>query len=210
MFDPFHRGHEAAALSAQQALQLDRMVLVPSRQPPHRFAQPLASGADRLAMADIAAASHPSWSVSDIELDRTGPSYTFDTLSAFALQGLTPVEIFFITGADAFAEIDTWSRFPAILDLAHFVVIARAGIALDSIGNRLPSLAGRLTTPDRFTDSEGTKIILIEAATPAVSSTDIRRRVQHGEPIAGMVAPAIDTYIHDHRLYHATQSGVGR
>ena len=127
-----------------------------------------------------------------------------------ATRGLTPVEMFFITGADAFAEIATWSRFPSILDLANFVVIARKGIALDSIGNRLPSLAGRMTTPDRFTDAEGTRIILIEATTPAVSSTEIRQRVQRGEPIAGMVPAPIASYIDDHRLYHDPQSGVGR
>jgi nicotinate-nucleotide adenylyltransferase len=209
-FDPFHCGHEAAALRAQEALSLDRVVLVPSRQPPHRSTEPQAGAADRLAMAEIAARSQDSWTVSDTELTRTGPSYTFDTLSEFALQGLTPVEMFFITGADAFAEIATWSRFPSVLDLAHFVVIARQGITLDSIGNRLPSLTGRMTTPGRFTDAEGTRIILIEATTPAVSSTEIRRRIQHGEPIAGMVPPPIETYIRDHRLYHTPQSGVGR
>ena len=209
-FDPFHCGHEAAALSAQLALSLERVVLVPSRQPPHRSTQPQAGAADRLAMAQIAAGALESWSVSDTELKRTGPSYSFDTLAEFSAQGLTPNELFFITGADAFAEIATWSRYPSILDLAHFVVIAREGIALDSIGNRLPSLAGRMTTPGRLSDAEGTRIILIEATTPAVSSTEIRRRVQHGEPITGMVPPAIETYIRDHRLYHTPQSGVGR
>lgn len=209
-FDPFHCGHEAAALHAQQALSLHRIVLVPSRQPPHRSARPQASGADRLAMAGIAARSQNGWSVSDTELNRTGPSYTFDTLAEFAARGLTPVEIFFITGADAFADIATWSRFPTILDLAHFVVVARIGMALDSIGNRLPSLAGRMTTPGGFTDGEGTRIILIEATTPAVSSTEIRLRIQRGESVTGLVPAAIETYIRDHHLYRAPHTGVGR
>ena len=206
-FDPIHLGHVAAAQAAQEALSLHSMVLIPSRIPPHR-ADPVTAGPeDRFAMAQLAATGRPGWSASRMELDRDGPSYTYDTLVEL---GKSSTQICFITGADAFAEIGTWSRFPSILDLAHFVVIAREGITLDSIGNRLPSLAARLTTPDRFTDSEGTRIILIEGATPAVSSTEIRRRVQHGESIAGMVTPAIDTYIHDHRLYHAPQSGVGR
>jgi nicotinate-nucleotide adenylyltransferase len=209
-FDPFHCGHEAAALNAQRALSLEHIVLVPSRQPPHRSTQPLASAADRLAMAHIAAGAQKSWSVSDTELERTGPSYSFDTLAEFGAQGLAPSEVFFITGSDAFAEIATWSRYPSVLDLANFVVIAREGITLDSLGNRLPSLAGRMTTPAGFTGAEGTRIILIDATTPAVSSTEVRRRVQHGEPITGMVPLAIETYIRDHRLYHTPQSGVGR
>ena len=161
-------------------------------------------------MAEIAAQSQKSWTVSDTELKRTGPSYTYDTLSEFAARGLTPMEMFFIAGADAFAEIATWWQYPSILDLANFVVIARAGIALDSIGNRLPSLAGRMTPAGRFTDVEGTRIILIEATTPAVSSTDIRQRIQRGEPIAGMVPAPIASYIRDHHLYHPPSSGVGR
>jgi nicotinate-nucleotide adenylyltransferase len=209
-FDPFHCGHEAAALAAQRALSLEHVVLVPSRQPPHRSTRPLAFAADRLAMAQIAASAHNSWSVSDTELKRTGPSYSFDTLAEFGAQGLTPSEIFFITGADAFAEIATWSRYPSVLDLAHFAVIARAGITLDSIGNRLPSLAGRLTTPALFSGSERTRIILIDATTPAVSSTEVRRRVQYGESITGMVPSAVETYIRDHRLYYTPKSGVGR
>ena len=210
MFDPFHCGHEAAALNAQQALSLDRIVLVPSRQPLHRSTGPQAGDTDRLAMAEIAAQSQKSWTVSDTELKRTGPSYTYDTLSEFAARGLTPMEMFFIAGADAFAEIATWWQYPSILDLANFVVIARAGIALDSIGNRLPSLTGRMTPAGRFTDLEGTRIILIEATTPTVSSTDIRQRIQRGEPIAGMVPAPVASYIRDHHLYHPPSSGVGR
>lgn len=210
MFDPFHRGHEAAALAAQQRLALDRLVLVPSRRPPHRPGQPQASGADRLAMARMAASAHASWTVSDTELTREGTSYTFDTLMEFVNWGQTPCSLFFILGADAFAEISTWSRYPAVLDLANFVVIAREGITLDSLGNRLPSLAGRMTTASTPIEAEGTSIILIDVVTPPVSSTDIRRRVQGGESIAGMVPSKVDTYIHAHQLYRVSQTGLGR
>ena len=149
-FDPIHCGHVAAA-PARAAGALRSTASCSCRRASRRIAptQPQASGADRLAMAEIGRADRTSWSVSDIELKRDGPSYTFDTLTELRAQGLTPVQIFFITGADAFAEIATWSRYPAVLDLAHFVVVARPGITLDSIGKRLPDLAGRMTTPGR-------------------------------------------------------------
>ena len=150
-FDPIHEGHVAAALAAQQALGLDEVTLVPSRQPPHRPEQPYAAAADRLAMATLVAREHAGWTVSDTEIRRDGPSYTFDTLTAFGKRGQTPFQIFFITGADAFAEIASWWRYPALLDLAHFVVVARpGGMTLEALGKRLPDLAGSMIPVGKF------------------------------------------------------------
>lgn len=196
-FDPIHIGHIAAGLRAQEALQLDRVMLVPSHIPPHRSAG--ASPADRLAMAKLAAADHPGWTVSEIELQREGPSYTFDTLTA--LDATPGWQKFFIIGADAFAEIATWSRYPAVLDLAHFIVVARPGITLHSLKARVPDLADRMTTPDAFTPDEKTRVILLETATPDVSSTEIRRRVRAGHGIGGLVPDSVASYISTHRLY---------
>ena len=196
-FDPIHIGHIAAGLRAKEALQLDRVMLVPSHIPPHRSAG--ASPADRLAMAKLAAADHPGWTVSEIELQREGPSYTFDTLTA--LDATPRWQKFFIIGADAFAEIATWSRYPAVLDLAHFIVVARPGITLHSLKARVPDLADRMTTPDAFTPDEKTRVILLETATPDVSSTEIRRRVRAGHGIGGLVPDSVASYISTHRLY---------
>ena len=208
MFDPIHCGHVVAATAAERALKLRSLTLMPSRLPPHRPEQPRVSPMHRLAMTTLAAADHPSWSVSDIELKRDGPSYTFDTLSGLIGQGHPASQIFFITGADAFAEIATWSRYPAVLDLAHFAVVARPGITLDSLKQRLPDLAERMTTPASLKSNptgpeptEHTRIILIEAATPDVSSTEVRRRLRAGESIAGLVPDFVATYIAHHRLY---------
>lgn len=223
-FDPIHHGHLAAGLRAQSALHLERVLLVPSHIPPHRSATAGASPADRLAMARLAAADQPGWAVSDVELQREGPSYTFDTLSELAktLRGEAAArvewQIFFIIGADAFAEIATWSRYPALLDLAHFAVVARPGITLHSLKARVPDLADRMTTPDLFephafakasarkqaahpTPNEKTRVILIETATPDVSSTEIRRRVRAGESIHGLVPEPVASYIATHHLY---------
>lgn len=209
-FDPMHCGHVAAAVAAERALKLRSVMLIPSRLPPHRPEQARVSPMHRLAMTTLGAADHPSWSVSDIELKRDGPSYTFDTLTELIQQDHPASQIFFIIGADAFAEIATWSRYPAVLDLANFAVVARPGITLDSLQKRLPDLAERMTTPASLkSNAQGarpgdpTRIILIEAATPDISSTDIRRRLNTGESIAGLVPAFVGTYIAHHRLYVA-------
>jgi nicotinate-nucleotide adenylyltransferase len=196
-FDPVHFGHITAGLRAQEALGLERVMLVPSRIPPHRSAG--AAPADRLAMAGLAAADQQGWSASDIELAREGPSYTFDTLTA--LRTGSTSQFFFIIGADAFAEIATWSRYPAVLDLAHFAVVARPGITLDSLQKRLPNLAERMTTPAAYRPDDAPRVILIQAETPDISSTEIRRRVRAGESVTGLVPGSVASYIATHRLY---------
>lgn len=190
-FDPIHNGHLAAADAAQRALALDAVVLVPSRVPPHRQDPVRAGGEHRFAMAALAAESRPGWSASRLEIDRDGPSYTFDTLAALRSPAM---ELFFILGADAFAKIATWSRYPAVLDLANFVVVSRPGITLDSLRARVPSAFSHRP-------SGHTRVILVEANTPDISSTDIRRRVQAGASLEGLVPAPVAAYITAHRLY---------
>ena len=199
-FDPIHNGHIAAGVCAQAALGLAQVLVVPSRMPPHRSAG--ASPEDRLARVSMAAADQQGWTGSDIELKRNGPSYTFDTLTA--LRATSTQQLFFVIGADAFAEIATWSRYPAVLDLAHFAVVARPGTTLDSLQKRLPDLAERMTTPDVFKSKAASArlaVILIQAETPDVSSTTIRRRVCAGESISELVPASVASYISTHRLY---------
>ena len=198
-FDPIHNGHVAAAEAAQQTLGLDGITLMPSHIPPHRHDPVGATGEQRYEMTQLAATGHPGWSASRIELDREGPSYTYDTLTALnelARERGEPngTQIFFITGADAFAEITTWSRYPAVLDLANFVVVSRPGITLDSLRARVPSAF-------RDRQSASTRVILVEAHTPDISSTDIRRRVRAGHSLSGFVPDSVARYIAEHRLY---------
>jgi nicotinate-nucleotide adenylyltransferase len=212
-FDPVHNGHLAAADAAQKALQLDAVTLIPSHIPPHRHDPVGATGEQRYEMAALAAAGRPGWSASRVELDRKGPSYTYDTLvelrqrvrgeaamsehvggSNSAADVRVEWQFFFILGADAFAEITTWSRYPAVLDLAHFVVVSRPGITLDSLRARVPSAFDRPSPAQ-------TRVILLESLTPDISSTDIRRRVRAGEPLTGLVPDSVAAYIRQHRLY---------
>ena len=203
-FDPIHLGHVAAADAAQQSLSLDSIVLIPSRIPPHRVSPATASAEDRLAMAQLAAEARQGWSVSRIEIERQGKSYTYDTLLELrrghvANEGrVVPTRVerqfFFITGADAFAEIATWSRYPAVLDLANFVVVSRPGITLDSLRERVPSAFAHRSSSD-------TRVILVEAHTPDISSTEIRRRVRAGESLSGLVPERVADYISARGLY---------
>ena len=204
-FNPIHLGHLAAARAAQATLALDRLLFVPSHAPPHRTDSLLASGYHRLQMTALAVAEVPGWQASDVELVRGGPSYTYHTL--IALGTAEPAsQFFFVTGADAFADIATWRHYPDLLELAHFVVIARTGTSFDHLRSRLPALTSRMvpceTTPaSTLRSASSPSIFLINAATPDVSSTEIRRRVAAGESLDGLVPDSVATYIADHHLY---------
>lgn len=206
-FDPVHGGHIAAAEAACGALSLDRVLFVPSHQPPHRPAEPRASAFHRFAMVSLAVAARPHFAASDLELRRPGPSFTGDTLRELQRSGLTPQQIFFIIGTDAFAEIATWHDYPALLDLAHFVVIARPGQSFEALRDRLPALAPRMRAvgEDRVRlEAPGScAIFLVNAATPDVSSTEIRDRAARRLSLAGLVAPEVERHILKHGLYGA-------
>jgi nicotinate-nucleotide adenylyltransferase len=203
-FDPIHVGHLAAARAAQDALQLDAVRFIPAARPPHRPDSPRAGEYHRVEMVRRAIAGVAGWEVSDLELRRRGPSYTWDTLVSLHAQGLAAVQIFFITGADAFAEIATWHRYPDVLDAAHFVVITRPGVSRDVVRERAPSLVPRMIRPEEVGSAAAPCIIPVESNTPDVSATEIRARAAAGEPINHLVPPAVAAYIHEHRLYQPT------
>ena len=198
--DPIHCGHIAAAVAARDAFGLSEVLVIPSHVPPHRPAQPVASPYHRFAMAALAVSGVPRLRASDDELCMAGPSYTADTLERQHARGLRPSQIFFITGADAFAEIATWKRYPDVLDLANFVVVSRPGHQIETLAERLPSLAGRMHASASAAGS-GPAIYLLHAPTPDVSSTGLRARLRRGEPVNGLVPPLVETHILQHRLY---------
>jgi nicotinate-nucleotide adenylyltransferase len=200
--DPIHVGHMQAALAAREALRLTHVLVMPARVPPHRERGPAASMFHRFAMAALAAAEHDGFMVSDDELCADGPSYTALTLERLAARGVRPVEMFFITGADAFVEIETWYRYPAVLDLSHFVVISRPGAPARSVVTRLPQIAPRVRPCGlEGLERDRPSVFLVEAPTPDVSSTEIRRRLRANESIAGLVPAAVERHIVRHRLY---------
>lgn len=204
-FDPVHEGHIAAAEAARRALALDQVLFIPSHRPPHRAAPPRASAFHRFAMVSLAVERHPGFLASDIELERPGPSYTADTLRRLHGAGYEALQLFFILGTDAFAEIATWLDYPAVLDLAHFVVVARPGQALGLMKEHVPDLVARmrLAAEGVRDEAEGpsSAVFLVNAATPDVSSTEIRERAARGASLVGLVAPDVERHIGRHRLY---------
>jgi nicotinate-nucleotide adenylyltransferase len=211
-FDPVHNGHVEVAQAARRTLGLDRVVLLPSRIPPHRTAQPAASPFHRFAMTALAVSGTEGLEASDLELAAPGMSYTSATLERLHGLGLHATQIFFITGADAFAEIATWHRYPEVLEMAHFVVVSRPGHEASALPALLPSLASRMRAcPERAQRVEGPAVFLIDWKTPGVSSTEIRRRVRGGEGIGGLVPALVERHITRHRLYleDSAPQGVG-
>ena len=201
-FDPIHLGHLDAGDVAQTALGLDEVRVIPSHDPPHRPVDPHASAFHRFALVALALQGRSSWRVSDAEVVRQGPSYTFDTLRSVQREGWDRSQIFFILGADAFAEIATWHRFPAVLEEANFVVVARPGVALDAAVARSPVVAARLRTPAPQRDTtRDTGVFLVEGRTRDVSSSAVRARLEAGLPIDDLVPAAVACHIAANQLY---------
>jgi len=207
-FDPIHYGHLDAADAAHTALGLDEVVLIPAHDPPHRQADPYATAYQRFALVSLAIANRGGYHVSDVELVRSGPSYTVDTLRDFHARGWRPSQLFFILGTDAFAAIATWHAFPAVLDLAHFVVIARPGVTTERATSGVPALRARVCSAADLVDASAgpTRIVLVEAHTRDVSSTAIRQRLAAAAPIDDMVPASVARHILTNGLYGAVDN----
>ena len=193
-FDPIHVGHLEAAAVSGRAFSLDKILLMPSRTPPHRSTEPRASVFHRFAMVALAAAER-GMCVSDLEVRRDGPSYTAQTLEALQREGIAPSDLFFITGTDAFADVAMWHDYPRILQLANFVVVSRPGAprAAELIPPPIPA------KPDH--NPTAPAVYSVEADTPDVSSTEIRRRVGAGDSLDGLVPLSVAGHIRRHHLY---------
>lgn len=205
-FDPIHTGHLDVAHAARQALALDEVRLLPARIPPHRSEGPRASGYHRFAMVALAVLDQPGLVASDFELRASAPSFTAATLSRLAELGHDPLQLFFITGGDAIAEIATWRDYPWLLDRAHFIAVTRPGYPTVTLRERLPALAARMidVTPAQTTavvTPARPSIFLLDAVTTDVSSTAIRQRLVDGLPLTGLVPERVERHIERHHLY---------
>jgi nicotinate-nucleotide adenylyltransferase len=192
-FDPIHFGHLDAADAARAALTLDEVLFIPAHDPPHRPVDPRASAFHRFALVSLAIEGIDGYRVSDMELRRDGPSYTVTTLRALHHDGWPPSQLYFVLGADAFAEIQSWYAYPEVLDCANFVVISRPGA---------PTV-GRDVRSDVEGRSGATGIYHVEARTRDVSSTTIRARLAAGESIDDLTPAAVARHIGAHQLYGA-------
>ena len=211
-FDPIHLCHLAIAEIAHQTLGLDRILVVPSRMSPHRSAPAGATDVDRLAMVQVATTDHPYLMACELELRSSAPSYTAITLRRIR-EHYAGSQLCFIIGADAFAEIGTWHDYPDVLHDAHFAVVSRPGHPVSSLVDTLPSLRTRMheIPPGELTptlhNQESTKIFLIDAVTPNVSSTGLRARLASHESLSGLVSAPVESYIAQHQLYTSPSRG---
>jgi nicotinate-nucleotide adenylyltransferase len=206
-FDPIHSGHIDAGHAAALAIGLNRLIVIPSHIPPHR-PQPLASSYHRFAMAALAVGGNAGWRASDLELRIEAASYTSATLAKFHERGYSPAELFFILGADAFADIASWRDYPDILDQAHFAVVSRPRFPVSDLPTLLPQLKTRMSIPplDEFAQMEPL-ILLIDVQTADVSSTAIRQYCADGSSLAGLVPPTVQQHIEQHGLYQPMGQG---
>jgi nicotinate-nucleotide adenylyltransferase len=184
-FDPIHHGHLVAASEVQARFGLDEVVFVPTGHPWQKDDEDVSPAEDRYLMTVVATASNPRFTVSRVDIDRDGPTYTIDTLRD--LRASAPdTELFFITGADALAQILTWKDVDELWGLAHFIGVTRPGHELSD--NGLPT----------------ERITLQEVPAMAISSTDCRRRVAEGQPVWYLVPDGVVQYINKYHLYAAS------
>ena len=182
-FDPIHNGHLVAASEVASRFDLDEVVFVPTGQP---WMKSRVSPAEhRYLMTVIATASNPRFTVSRVDIDRGGATYTIDTLRDLHEQR-PEAELYFITGADAVAQILEWKDVAELWDLAHFVAVSRPGHALSIRG-----------LPEERVDS-------LEVPALAISSTDCRERVGRGDPVWYLVPDGVVQYISKHQLYRSS------
>ncbi|BAK36614.1 nicotinate-nucleotide adenylyltransferase [Microlunatus phosphovorus NM-1] len=185
-FDPIHHGHLVAASEVASRFGLDEVVFVPTGQPWQKSHKKVSSAEDRYLMTVIATASNPRFSVSRVDIDRGGPTYTVDTLRDLHAERGDDIDLYFITGADALAQILTWRDVEEMFRLAHFVGCTRPGVELHS-----PVIEG--VPPERIT--------LLEVPALAISSTGCRERVTARQPIWYLVPDGIVQYIAKRGLY---------
>lgn len=209
-FDPIHVGHVDVGVAAERALALTEVLVLPSHVPPHRRGT-FASAFHRFAMVALTTAEHPAWRASDLELRRDGPSYTSATLRSLHAEGHRPSSLYFVVGADAFADVTTWRDYPGIFDMAHFVVVSRTGSRVSDLPRRLPALADRMINVGNATAPPADRLVifLIDADTADVSSSAIRQCRDRGQSIAGMVVPSVQQHIERHMLYSPAGDRVG-
>ena len=183
-FDPIHHGHLVAASEVASAFNLDGVLFVPTGTPWQK--DKVTDGEHRYLMSVIATASNPRFTVSRVDIDREGPTYTVDTLRDIQ-KAFPEAELFFITGADAVKQILEWKDHEQLWPLAHFVAVTRPGHKLELP----PAPEGAISS--------------LEIPALAISSTDIRARVVDGEPVWYLVPDGVVQYIGKHKLYQVKQ-----
>lgn len=203
-FDPIHNGHLNLATHVLQALDLDAILFIPAARPPHKGHGRVTSFTHRLAMVELGVHDNPRFFVSAMELQRSGPSYSVDTLKELRVVLTPDVQLFFIIGMDTFVELDTWKNSPQLLDHADLAVIARPAYPLTLIDQGIDRLGcysfdvgnSCWVAPDRVG-----RIYPLDMPPVAISSTNVRAKALSGASLSGLIPLAVSEYISQHGLF---------
>jgi nicotinate-nucleotide adenylyltransferase len=215
-FNPIHYGHLAMANEIWEAFALDTVIFVPAANPPHKDSSEIIDSRHRLIMTMLATVSHPHFSVSSVEIERPGASYTVDTIAQLKQIYPKPVIIHFILGIDAFLEIASWRQPDALLSSCHTIVTSRPGhnlherasTPLRQLSRMYPHLIFDPLEGKELLDSPGFRvrgtpyqIFLQEVSGLDISSTDLRQRVKSGRSLRYLLPDSVDAYIRKYQLY---------
>ena len=215
-FDPIHLGHLRAAEEIYWAFELDRIIFVPAARPPHKDDEIEASPLQRYEMVSLATGDVPYFSVSPIEINRPGCSYSVETLREFRTLYGEGSTIYFIMGVDAFQELPTWKDAKEVLSLAQVIVAARPGWRLDEVERSMTSAQRQLLGEPRCKylkiseitpqivrrRDEPRVVLLVEMVSLDISSSEIRQLVKEGKSIRYLVTDTVAAYVAENRLYH--------
>lgn len=205
-FDPIHCGHIRAAEEVLKRFSLDKILFIPSFIPPHKERTGIAPAGDRLRMVELACREEPRFAASSIEVDAGEKSYSIITLEK--VKRIYPgAWTFFVLGVDAFLEIETWREYKQVLEECLFIVISRPGYRLGQkdglLGGPGVKKVHRVSKSEKISDDllRSRRIFLLSIPALDISSTEVRRRIERGETIKGLVPDAVGDYIHSHNLY---------
>ena len=183
-FDPIHYGHLVTAEEVRVKFGLTDVIFVPSGSPPHKIGRKITCVEHRYLMTVLATVTNLFFSVSRIEIDREGPSYAIDTITQLRNMAGNKTELYFITGADAFLQMDKWYKAEELVKMCNFVAATRPGYPIERLDNRFSKF-----------------IEIVEVPALSISSTDIRKRVKEGRSIKYLLPEAVEDYIFKNGLY---------
>jgi nicotinate-nucleotide adenylyltransferase len=202
-FDPIHLGHLRSALEVHEAFQLNRLIFIVAATPPHKLDRPIISTRHRWNMVKVAIAGNPNFALSDVEIRREGTSYSIETISYYHRHLKEGERLFFIVGADAFLEIETWKDYPQLFAVCDFIVISRPNF--DPL--QAPVLASegfkKVDRGDRFLHPSGHSLYLFRVTPIGISSTGIRKAVREGRSSNYLVPKEVGEYIAREGFYRS-------
>ena len=221
-FNPVHRCHIVAATETQRRLRLDRILFIPSGDPPHKKSSSLAPAHHRFEMVRLAIQAIPAFKITDVEMRRPNKSYSIETVHELQKELGPDAELFFIIGLDAFLELHTWKQAPDVLRACHFVVLARPGSTFASL-LKMPVLPSMDRAPLAALDTQralqvdvplpgGMSLILLSIPPCSVSASDIRHRIAHRLSVSNLLPDGVESYILQQYLYQeeekANRTGI--